>query len=76
MTQGIYKYCNKKSKLDGQLYNMHMIDGRLIKRVRLTMVHLTPVDHSKTKTQVRMPYTTFHKAVKDGYYIPEKKDFK
>lgn len=64
MTPGIYQYCNKKSKLDGQLYNMHMIDGR---------VYLTPVDHSKTKTQVRMPYTTFHKAVKDGYYIPGKK---
>jgi len=53
-----YQYNNPKSRLNGQTYSYHTIDGR---------VYLTPFD-GKTKVQVKMPFTTFWKAVKDGYY--------
>lgn len=57
----MYIYTNHKSKLNGQQYSYHTIDGR---------VYLTPIKGS-TQTQIRMPFTTFWKAVKDGYYTNE-----
>jgi len=58
----LYTYNNKKSHLDGQQYQYHTIDGR---------VYLTPVN-GKAKAQLRMPFNTFQKVVKDGYYTPVK----
>lgn len=54
-----YQYNNKKSVNNGLYYDMHHIDGKC---------YLTPVEGQKTKTQIKMPYVTFCKAVKDGYY--------
>ena len=54
----MFIYINQKSKLNGQYYSYHTIDGR---------VYLTPVKGT-TQTQIRMPFNTFWKAVKDGYY--------
>lgn len=53
-----YTYNNKKSRLNGQVYNMRMIDAR---------IYLTPIG-GKTKTRIRLSYDVFYKAVKDGYY--------
>lgn len=54
----LYIYQYKRSPLDGQIYVYHTIDGR---------VYLTPKG-GKAKSQLRMPFNIFQKAVKDGYY--------
>jgi len=53
-----YSYQNKKSHLNGQIYEYHTIDGR---------AYLTPKG-GKAKCQLKMPFTVFQKAVKDGFY--------